>query len=81
MPFYQGILLAKTKSIFREIQYLFQIITCDPSMYKMDHSDCIVFSFVETFNGLKGVNIVFILGLGMAVDPDPPGGILATIIS
>ena len=32
------------------------IITCDPSIYKMDHRDLIVCSFLENPIGLKGLN-------------------------
>ena len=33
--------------------YFFKIITCNPSIYKMDHSDFIVCNFMENSIGLK----------------------------
>ena len=49
-------LFAKTKSMFRKrITILFDIITCDPSTYTMDHPDFIVCSFMESSIGLKRV--------------------------
>ena len=47
---------AKTKLIFRERNTIcLEIITCDPSIYTMDHPDFIVCNFMENFIGLKWV--------------------------
>ena len=47
---------AKTKSIFREkVQYFLEIVTYDPLIYTMDHSDFIACSFIENSIGLKRV--------------------------
>ena len=40
-------LFAKTKSVFREINILFEIITCNLSIYTMDHPDLILSNFME----------------------------------
>ena len=37
------------------MQYFFEIITCDPSLYTKDLPDFIVCSFMEHFIGLKKV--------------------------
>ena len=43
-------MFAKTKTIFRERNaFLLEIITCDPSIYTMDHSKCIVSNQKEEF--------------------------------
>ena len=45
VAFHQDLLLfSKTKSIFRERNIILEIITCNPSIYTMDHPDL----FVET---------------------------------
>ena len=57
--FYQGLhcLLRQTRSSEKEIQYVLEIITCecDPTIYKMDHHDIVVSSFMENSIGLKKV--------------------------
>ena len=55
-------LFAQTKSIFRERNtiYLVIIMTCDPSIYIMDYTDCFVSSLMDISISLKWVNI-FIL--------------------
>ena len=35
--------------------YYFEIITCDPSIYTMDHPDFILSNFMESFIGVKMV--------------------------
>ena len=42
--------------LLRKKYNLFLIITCDPSIYTMDHPDFIVCSFMENSIGLKRVN-------------------------
>ena len=37
----------------KELQYIFEIITCDPSIYTMNHPDLFVCSFIENSIGLK----------------------------
>ena len=60
VAFHQGLhcLLIKNQYSENEIQYIvfLEIITLDPSIYTMDHSDFIVCSFMENSNGLKRVN-------------------------
>ena len=47
---------AQAKPILRERSTLFlEIITCDPSIYTMDHPDFIACSFMENCVGLKRV--------------------------
>ena len=41
-----------------------EIITCDPSIYTMDHPDFVVGSFMENYIGLKRV-IVFVKAWSM----------------
>ena len=57
--FYQGLhcLLRQTRSSEKEIQYVLEIITCecDPSVYRMDHHDFVVSSFMEHSICLKKV--------------------------
>ena len=50
-------LFAKTKSIFREKKnnIILEILTCDPSVYTMDHPDLNVSNFMEKSIGLKRV--------------------------
>ena len=36
--------------------FVFEILNCDTAIYTMDHPDCVVFSFMEKFIGLKKVN-------------------------
>ena len=52
-------LLRYANSIFRERNAIFfmKIITCDPSIYTMDHPDLTVCNFMENSIGLKWVNI------------------------
>ena len=45
----------KNQSSKKEIQYFLEIITCEPSLYTMDHPDFIVCSFMEKPIGLKKV--------------------------
>ena len=49
--------LLKIKSIFRErkTSFLCQILTCDPSIYKMDHPGLTVSNFIVKSIGLKRV--------------------------
>ena len=55
--FYQGLhcLLRQNGSSEKEIQYYLEIITCDPSIYLVDHPDLIVSSLIEISIGLKRV--------------------------
>ena len=50
-PFDEGLhcLLRQNQSTDRDIQYVLEIITCDPSIYIIDHPDLIVSSFMENF--------------------------------
>ena len=52
-------LLRQNRSLDKEIEYCLQIITCDPSIYTVDHPDFIVCSFMENSIGLKGVIFCF----------------------
>ena len=56
-------LFAKTKLPLRRKNYniFLEIITCVPSVYKMDHPNFIVCSFMENSIGLKRVNILSLL--------------------
>ena len=36
--------------------FVFEISNCDNAIYTMDHPECVVFSFMEKFIGLKKVN-------------------------
>ena len=55
--FHQGLhcFLRENRSSEKEIQYYFEIITCDTSIYAMDHPDFIVCGFMENSFGLKRV--------------------------
>ena len=55
--FHQGLLclLRHNQSSEKEIQYVSEIITCDPSIYTIDHPDLTVSIFMENFIGLKRV--------------------------
>ena len=46
--FYQGLhcLLRQNQSSEKEIQYFGEIITCDPSIYGMDHPQFIVYNLL-----------------------------------
>ena len=57
MAFHQGLhcLLRQNPSLEKEIQYFLETITCDPSLYIMDHFDLIVCSFMEDSIDLKSV--------------------------
>ena len=44
----------------KEIHYFMNVITRNPSIYTMDHSDLIAFSYTENFIGLKKVNSPFV---------------------
>ena len=46
-------LFRQNQSSEKEIQYILEIITCDLSIYTMDHPDFIVCSFMEKSIGLK----------------------------
>ena len=54
---HQGLhcLLRQNLSSKKEIQYFLEIITCEPSIYTMDHPDFIVCSFLENSISLKRV--------------------------
>ena len=58
--FHQGLhcLLRQKQSSEKEIlaHCFFEITTCDPSIYTMDHTDYVVGSFMEISIGLKRVN-------------------------
>ena len=54
-------LFAKTKLIF----IFFEIITCEPSIYRMDQPDIIICSFMENSIGLKRFNILLIFLLSV----------------
>ena len=71
--FYQGLqcLLRQNQSSEKEIQYYLETITCDPSIYIVDHSDCIESNFIENFIGLKRVKsahviVVVVITLSLA---------------
>ena len=51
--FHQGLrcLLRQNLASEKEIQYFLEIITCDPSIYTMDHPDLIVCSFKKNSIG------------------------------
>ena len=49
-------LFAKTKLFLRERNLIFGNLTCDPSIYIMDHPDLIVCSFMDNSIGVKRVN-------------------------
>ena len=49
-------MLRQDRSSEKEIQYILEIITCDPSIYTMDHPDFIACSFMENSIGLKLFN-------------------------
>ena len=49
----QHCLLRQNLSSVKEIQYVLKIITYGPSIYRMDHLDFIVCSFIENSIGLK----------------------------
>ena len=80
--FHQGLhSLVSQKTIFRERNIMFvEIITCDPSIYTMDHPDLTVSSLMENFIGLKRVKTLLfffsdllVLGvgdIGRKVSPD-----------
>ena len=57
--FHQGLhlLLRQDQSLEEEIhvQYFFRIVTCDPSLYIMDHLDIAVSNFMENSIGFKRV--------------------------
>ena len=56
VAFHQGLhlLLRQDRSLEKEIQYFFRIVTCDPSLYIMDHLDIAVSNFMENPLVLKG---------------------------
>ena len=58
VAFHQGLhcLLSQNRSSEKEIQYVLEIITCDPSIYTMNHQDLTVTNFLENSIGLKRVN-------------------------
>ena len=49
--FHQGLhcMLSQNQSLKKERQYFFEIITCDSSIYLMDHPICIVCNFMENW--------------------------------
>ena len=57
MPHHQGMncLLRQNRSSEKEMQYLLEIITCDPSIYTMGHPDLTVSNFLEYSIGPKRV--------------------------
>ena len=59
VAFHQGLhsLIRQKQSSEKEIQYFLEMITCDPSIYTMDHTDFIVCSFMENFIGLRRVQM------------------------
>ena len=59
VAFHQGLhsLLRQNRSSEKEIQYFIKIITCDPSIYTMDHPDFTVSKFMENSIGLKRVTL------------------------
>ena len=60
VAFHQGLhcLPKQNQSLKNEIQYFFEIITSDPSIYTMNYPDLIVCNFMENSVGLKRVNIL-----------------------
>ena len=57
--FYQGrhCLLSQNQSSEKEIQYLFENISCDPSIYTMEHPDLTVSNLMGNSFGTKMVNL------------------------
>ena len=58
VAFHQGLrcLLRQHHSSEKKIQYFFEIITCDPSLYIIDHPDLTVSNFMGNSIGIKRVN-------------------------
>ena len=58
VAFHQGLhcLLRQNLSSEKEVQYSLEIITCDPSIYTLDHPDLTVLNFMGNFIGLNGGN-------------------------
>ena len=67
VAFHQGLyyLLRKNRSSEKEKRF-FEIITCEPLIYTMDHPDLIVCSCMEKSIGLRKVNYIFYLLLPFA---------------
>ena len=42
------------------MQYFYEMITCDPSIYTMDHPDYFVCSIMENSIGVKRDNFLFV---------------------
>ena len=59
-PHHQGMycLLRQNRSSEKEVQYFLKIITCDPSIYTMDHPDLTVSNFMEYSFGQKMVKTI-----------------------
>ena len=49
-------LLRQYRYTKKEIQYVLEIITCDPLIYTMDHPEFLYVDFIENSIGLKRVN-------------------------
>ena len=52
--FHQGLhcLLRQNQSSEKEIQYFLEIISCDPSIYKLDHPDLTLSNFMGNSIGI-----------------------------
>ena len=55
----QNTILRERNTIEKEIQYFLEIITCDPSIYKMDHPELIVSNFMEKSFHLQRVKDIW----------------------
>ena len=58
---YLHCLVRQNQTSEKEIHYLLEIITCDPSIYTMDHPCLTVSNFIGNSNGPKRVKIVMVL--------------------
>ena len=62
VAFHKGLhcFLRQNLSSEKEIQYFWEIITCDPSIYAMDYPDLFICSFMENSIGPKRVDVIYI---------------------
>ena len=61
MANHQGLhcLLSRNRSSEKEIQYVLESITCDPSIYTIDHPGLIVSSIMGNYIGTERVKTVY----------------------
>ena len=62
-------LLQQDQSSEKEIQYVLEIMTCNPLIYTMHNPDFIICSLVENFFGLKRVKCLIFLFQESLVPP------------